>query len=194
MIECEWQKLHGCMININACFHNFLAKKHQLVYSIWLQASLIVCNYVTSHAEYAFQTYAISTDAKIFLGYYNDSIESFDLSCFYHISGHPSMSNLGDFKYRSSSFLAQVRRETVVIRKRHNIMLRWNLFCSCLRLYWRVTPNAKQLIDQVCEDKNARATPTNHAHSVTSTRVWPLLQIQPEFAPFVREKERAVIH
>ena len=35
----------------------------------------------------------------------------------------------------------------------------------------------------------ASATPTDHAHSVTSTRVWPLLQIRPEFAPSVREKK-----
>ena len=35
----------------------------------------------------------------------------------------------------------------------------------------------------------ARATPTNHA--VTSTQVWPLLQIRPEFAPSVREKRKS---
>ena len=32
--------------------------------------------------------------------------------------------------------------------------------------------------------------PTDHANSVTSTQFWPVLQIQPEFAPSVREKRK----
>ena len=32
--------------------------------------------------------------------------------------------------------------------------------------------------------------PTDHDHSVTSMRFWPLLQIQPEFAPSVRERKK----
>ena len=36
-----------------------------------------------------------------------------------------------------------------------------------------------------------RTMPTDHAHSITSTRLWQLFQIQPEFAPSVREKRKS---
>ena len=57
-----------------------------------------------------------------------------------------------------------------------------------------VTPKLSNSVASPERTEMQEITPTNRAYLVTNTRFWPLLQIQPEFAPCVRKKERAAIH